>query len=382
MTITSPLQSANPESVLARTALYPLHLELGAKMVAFAGYLMPLHYSSGILKEHLHARSRAALFDVSHMGQIRVTGTKSALALEALVPADVLGLAAYQQRYALFTHSSGGILDDLMITYAGDSFRLVVNAACKQQDLAYLSVELAGHCKVEEISDHALLALQGPAAVVVMARVAPKAADLLFMNATRVNISGAECFITRCGYTGEDGFEISVPNQQVEALARLLLAQDEVAAVGLGARDSLRLEAGLCLYGHDIDITTTPAEAGLGWAISKARREGGVRAGGFPGSEIILRQFAQGTARKRVGILPEGKIPVREGAELLAGDGRHIGKITSGSYGATVGRPIAMGYVETEYAKPGGEVHALVRGKPLPCRVAGLPFVERHYYRG
>lgn len=382
MTNTSPAQAASPESALARTPLYSLHLELSAKMVAFAGYAMPLHYSSGILKEHLRTRARAGLFDVSHMGQIRVAGAKTALALEALVPADVLGLEAYQQRYALFTHSSGGILDDLMITHAGDCFYLVVNAVCKRQDFAYLNAELSGQCKVEELSDHALLALQGPLAATVMARIAPKAANLIFMTAARVNISGAECFVTRCGYTGEDGFEISVPNRQAEALARMLLTQEEVAAVGLGARDSLRLEAGLCLYGHDIDITTTPVEAGLRWAVSRVRREGGARAGGFPGNAVILRQLAEGTARKRVGILPQDKVPVREGADLLDSAGRRIGKITSGGYGATVERPVAVGYVETEYAKPGVEVQALVRGKPRPCRVAGLPFVERHYSRG
>lgn len=367
---------------LAQTPLHALHLELGGKMVPFAGYAMPLHYPQGILKEHAHTRAGAALFDVSHMGQIQVAGANAAAALETLVPADVMDLTVNRQRYALFTNQAGGILDDLMITNAGDHWFLVVNAACKQQDLVYLKRQLAGKCELEELADCALLALQGPAAAKVMMRLAPPAAALVFMTAARVNIAGADCLVTRCGYTGEDGFEISLPGKQADILARLLLQQEEVAPAGLGARDSLRLEAGLCLYGHDLDTTTTPVEAGLGWAVSSVRREGCARAGGFPGAEIILRQLAEGTARARVGILSVDKVALREGTELFNGSGRQIGKITSGGYGATAERFVAMGYVDTAYAQPGTEVQAQVRDKPRPCRVAKLPFIERHYYRG
>jgi len=367
---------------LARTPLYDLHLELGARMVPFAGYTMPVQYPAGILKEHNHTRTQAGLFDISHMGQIRLRGDGAAQALEGLVPVDVIGLGINRQRYALFTNDTGGILDDLMITQAGDHLLLVVNAACKQQDIVYLHAHLDKHCTVEELTDHALLALQGPKAAQVMASLAPEVVALRFMSAIRVNITGADCFVTRSGYTGEDGFEISVPADQAEALARVLLTYEEVAPIGLGARDSLRLEAGLCLYGHDIDTTTTPVEAGLGWAISKVRRMGGEREGGFPGAAVILRQLAQGVARKRIGILPEGRAPVREGVELIDSEGRAIGKITSGGFGPTVDRPVAMGYVETAYARPDTGLTALVRGKPHPVKVAKLPFIQPRYYRG
>lgn len=367
---------------LARTPLYDLHLELGARMVPFAGYTMPVQYPAGILKEHNHTRTHAGLFDISHMGQIRLRGDGAAQALEGLVPVDVIGLGVNRQRYALFTNDTGGILDDLMITQAGDHLLLVVNAACKQQDIVYLHAHLDKHCTVEELTDHALLALQGPKAAQVMASLAPEVVTLRFMSAIRVNIKGADCFVTRSGYTGEDGFEISVPADQAEALARVLLTYEEVAPIGLGARDSLRLEAGLCLYGHDIDTTTTPVEAGLGWAISKVRRTGGEREGGFPGAAVILRQLAQGVARKRIGILPEGRAPVREGVELIDSEGRAIGKITSGGFGPTVDRPVAMGYVETAYARPDTGLTALVRGKPHPVKVAKLPFIQPRYYRG
>jgi aminomethyltransferase len=367
---------------LARTPLYDLHLELGARMVPFAGYTMPVQYPAGILKEHNHTRTHAGLFDISHMGQIRLRDDGAAQALEGLVPVDIIGLGVNRQRYALFTNETGGILDDLMITQAGDHLFLVVNAACKQQDIVYLRAHLDKHCTVEELTDHALLALQGPKAAQVMASLAPEVVALRFMSAIRVNIKSADCFVTRSGYTGEDGFEISVPADQAEALARVLLTYEEVAPIGLGARDSLRLEASLCLYGHDIDTTTTPVEAGLGWAISKVRRTGGEREGGFPGAAVILRQLAQGVARKRIGILPEGRAPVREGVELIDSEGRAIGKITSGGFGPTVDRPVAMGYVETAYARPDTGLTALVRGKPHPVKVAKLPFIQPRYYRG
>ncbi len=367
---------------LARTPLHDLHRELGARMVPFAGYAMPVQYPSGILAEHRHTRTEAGLFDVSHMGQVRLTGAEAPAALERLVPMNIQGLAVDRQRYALFTNDAGGILDDLMVTRFDDHLFMVVNAACKQQDVAHLHQHLDEHCRVEELTDRALLALQGPKAGLVLARLAPASAALVFMTAARITIAGAECIVTRSGYTGEDGFEISVPAKRAEALARLLLSHEEVAPVGLGARDSLRLEAGLCLYGHDIDTTTTPVEAGLIWAIQKSRRRGGARAGGFPGAGVILDQFDQGTARRRVGLQPAGRAPVRDGTELTAADGRVVGQVTSGGFGPTVGAPVAMGYVETALAEPGTELTARVRGKSVAVSVAQLPFVEQRYYRG
>lgn len=366
----------------ARTALYDLHIELGAKMVPFAGYDMPLQYPSGILKEHKHARAQAGLFDVSHMGQLRLSGPDAAAALESLVPVDIIDLPANRQRYAVFTNPQGGILDDLMVSNGGDHLFLVVNAACKQQDTAHLRQHLAGRCQIEELGDRSLLALQGPAAAAVMARLAPATAQMVFMQTGKVTLAGAECFISRSGYTGEDGFEISVPNAQAEALARLLLAQEEVAPIGLGARDSLRLEAGLCLYGHDMDVSTTPVEASLSWALSKVRRPGGARAGGYPGAAQIEQHLAQGVSRKRVGLLPLERMPVREGAELVDADGKVIGKVTSGGFGPTLDKPVAMGYVETAFAKVGTQLHALVRGKAVPVEVAVMPFTPARYFRG
>lgn len=366
----------------ARTPLYELHLELGARMVPFAGYEMPVQYPGGILEEHRHTRSLAGLFDVSHMGQVRLAGPDAAAALETLVPIDIVGLGETHQRYALFTNPDGGIMDDLMVTNAGDHLFLVVNAGCKAQDLAHLRKNISDRCTVEEPGDRALLALQGPGAAGVLARLAPGVGQLRFMTAARIEVAGIGCFVTRSGYTGEDGFEISVPADRAEKLARALLAEEEVAPVGLGARDSLRLEAGLCLYGHDVDGSTTPVEAGLAWAIQKVRRRGGARAGGFPGAEIILGQMEQGVARRRVGLLPEGRVPVREGAELTAADGRRVGRVTSGGFGPSVGGPVAMGYVETAVATPGTRLYATVRGKELPVTVAKMPFVEQRYYRG
>jgi aminomethyltransferase len=367
---------------LARTPLYDLHVELGAKMVPFAGYQMPVQYPSGVLKEHAHTRTQAGLFDVSHMGQLRLSGAGAAAALETLVPVDIVDLPPNMQRYALFTNEQGGILDDLMVSNGGDHLFVVVNAACKQQDAAHLRQHLSGHCTIEELTDRALLALQGPAAAAVMARLAPQTAAMIFMNTGKVTLVGAECFISRSGYTGEDGFEISVPADKAEELARLLLAQPEVAPIGLGARDSLRLEAGLCLYGHDMDTATTPVEASLAWALSKVRRTGGARPGGYPGAAIIIRQLADGAARKRVGLLVKDRMPVREGAELVDAEGRVIGKVTSGGFGPTVGAPVAMGYVDAAHSAAGTALNAIVRGKPVGVAVAKTPFVPQRYYRG
>lgn len=367
---------------LLKTPLHDLHLELGGKMVPFAGYAMPVQYSAGILKEHQQTRSLAGLFDVSHMGQIRLIGDSAAAAMERIVPVDVIGLGVNAQRYALFTNGAGGILDDLMITNAGDHLFVVVNAACKAQDIAHMRKHLAGDCEIQVLEEHALLALQGPAAGTVMARLAPTSKTLVFMTAARLTIAGADCFVTRSGYTGEDGFEISVAADHAEAVAREFLAQEEVNPIGLGARDTLRLEAGLCLYGHDIDTTTTPVEASLMWVIQKVRRADGERAGGFPGADIIFRQMTEGVSRKRVGIMPQGRAPIREGVELIDMDGNMVGKITSGGFGPTVGSPVAMGYVNTAFAKLDTELQAIVRDKIHSVRVAKTPFVKQRYYRG
>ncbi len=364
------------------TPLNALHRELGGRMVPFAGYDMPVQFPAGIMKEHLHTREAAGLFDVSHMGQVRLRGAAAAEAMERLVPVDVVELEPGKQRYALFTNESGGILDDLMITNAGDHLFVVVNAACKDQDIAHMRAHLGAEVTLEVLEDRALLALQGPRAAAVLARLAPEVANLLFMTGSDVEIDGAVCFVTRSGYTGEDGFEISVPAARAEALAKRLLAEPEVAPIGLGARDSLRLEAGLCLYGHDIDTTTTPLEGALAWALSKTRRADGARPGGYPGAEVLFGQFANGVTRRRVGLRPEGRAPVREGAELVDSQGRRIGQVTSGGFGPSVGGPVAMGYVEKEHAKPGTAVQAMVRGKPLAVTVTKMPFVEQRYYRG
>lgn len=367
---------------LAITPLHKLHLELGAKMVPFAGYSMPVQYPTGVLKEHNHTRNQAGLFDVSHMGQVRLSGAGAASALETLVPVDIVDLGVNCQRYAMFTNEQGGILDDLMISNGGDHLFVVVNAACKQQDVAHLRKHLSERCTIVELSDRALLALQGPAAAAVMARLAPQTAKMIFMDTATVTLVGVECFVSRSGYTGEDGYEISVPGIQAEELARLLLAQPEVAPIGLGARDSLRLEAGLCLYGHDMDAGTTPVEASLAWALSKARRADGARPGGYPGAGTIMRQLADGVARKRVGLLAKDRMPVREGAELVDMEGRTIGKVTSGGFGPTVNGPVAMGYVEIAHAKLGTALNAIVRGKPVAVEVAKTPFTPQRYFRG
>jgi aminomethyltransferase len=366
---------------LAKTPLDTLHRDLGAKMVPFAGYEMPLQYPSGIMSEHRHTRAYAGLFDVSHMGQVRLKGANASQALESLVPMDIIDLGLNRQRYALFTNAEGGILDDLMITNAGDGLFVVINAACKTQDIEHMR-SLGDRCDIQVLEQYALLALQGPDAAQVMARLAPELTRLVFMTAAKVKIADAECFVTRSGYSGEDGFEISVPADQAESLARTLLDQPEVAPAGLGARDSLRLEAGLCLYGNDIDTTTTPVEANLTWALSKVRRSGGAREGGFPGADIILAQIREGVTRKRVGLQPQGRAPVRAGTELLSLAGQPVGRVTSGGFGPSVERPVAMGYVTTGYETVGTELQALVRGKPLPITVVKLPFVTQRYYRG
>ena len=360
---------------LAHTPLHRLHVELGAKMVHFAGYAMPVNYPLGILKEHVHTRTHAGLFDVSHMGQIYVSGNEAARALEALMPMDISNLQLDRQRYGLLTNEAGCILDDLMITRTAEHFYLVVNASRKAEDFAYLRQRLLPACAVEQRSDLALLALQGPQAATVMARLAPAATRLTFMTTVSTQMVGLQCRVSRSGYSGEDGFEISVPNSHAETLARLLLEQPEVSPVGLGARDSLRLEAGLCLYGHDIDTSTTPVEASLTWALTKSRRDG------FPGAAVIRQQIENGASRRRVGILPNGPLPLREGTVLFNEAQIAVGKITSGGFGATVGGPVAMGYVEAASATLGANLHAMVRSKSIACKIVKLPFVPHRYFR-
>ncbi len=369
---------------LLQTPLHALHLELGARMVPFAGYDMPVQYPLGVMKEHLHTREQAGLFDVSHMGQIRLRGADAARALESLVPVDIIDLPVGMQRYAMFTNENGGILDDLMVANLGnDELFLVVNAACKDQDLAHLRQHIGARCEIEPLfEERALLALQGPAAVSVLARLAPEVAKMTFMQFNRVQLLGEDCFVSRSGYTGEDGFEISVPAAKADALARRLLSEAEVAPIGLGARDSLRLEAGLCLYGHDMNSATTPIEASLLWAISKVRRADGERAGGFPGAAQIFAQQQQGVARKRVGLLPQERTPVREDAEIVDEAGNTIGRVCSGGFGPTLGAPVAMGYLDQQHTALETLVWAIVRGKRVAMKVSKMPFVAQRYYRG
>ena len=372
----------SPSAALSKTPLHALHVSLGAKMVPFASYDMPVSYPGGILAEHRQCRESAVLFDVSHMGQLRLVGADAAAALETLVPVDIVGLAEGKQRYALFTNDDGGILDDLMVTRRADHFFLVVNASCKEADTAHLRARIGSRCTIEPMPDRALLALQGPKAATVMARLAPNLAQLTFMSGAEARIAGIAVFATRSGYTGEDGFEISVADVDAQALARALLDQPEVLPAGLGARDTLRLEAGLCLYGHDIDTTTTPIEAGLTWAIQKVRRPGGDRAGSYPGAATIGRQITDGVAKKRVGLVGLDRAPVREGAAILDADGASVGRVTSGTIGPTVGRPIALAYVATALAAVDTRVSADVRGKLLPMQVAPMPFAPHRYFRG
>ena len=367
---------------LLQTPLHALHLELGAKMVPFAGYDMPVSYPDGVLAEHRHCRSAAALFDVSHMGQVRLVGDEAARALESLVPVDVADLAPGRQRYAFFTNASGGILDDLMITRRADDLLLIVNAACKEADIRHLQTHIAHRCTVQPQPERALLALQGPQAAAALGRLSPELARLTFMTGTSARIAGVDCFATRSGYTGEDGYEISMPAEQAVAVARALLALPEVKPAGLGARDTLRLEAGLCLYGHDINATTTPVEAGLTWAIQKVRRAGGARHGGYPGAAAIDGQLATGASTKRVGLVGLERVPVREGATIFDAKGHKLGHVTSGTLAPTVGHPVAMAYLAANHALPNHEVYAEVRGKRQPMRVAPMPFAPHRYFRG
>jgi aminomethyltransferase len=377
------------EPELLHLGLEPLHEELGGKMVPFAGYRMPVQYPDGVMKEHLHTRAAAGLFDVSHMGQVILrpkAGMEALkLAFEALMPVDVLGLAEGRQRYGLFTNDQGGILDDLMFTNRRDHFYVVVNAACKAADIAHMTAGMPG-VSVEPVTDRALLALQGPGAEAALAVLLPEVKAMRFMDHRVTHTwvgdwSGAEFWVSRSGYTGEDGFEVSVPNGIADEFARALLMQAGVAPIGLGARDSLRLEAGLCLYGHDIDTTTSPVEANLTWAIQKARRAGGAREGGFPGAARILQEQAAGAARLRVGLRPEGRAPMREGVELFAEDGTPVGRVTSGGFGPSVNAPIAMGYVARAHATLGITLMGEVRGKRLPVTVCELPFHPTSYKR-
>jgi aminomethyltransferase len=373
-------------SDLATTPLYDLHLELGARMVPFAGYSMPVQYT-GIMGEHTQTRENAGLFDVSHMGQVILSGPDYptiAAAFETLVPANALGLGVNRQRYGFFTNDAGGIEDDLMFANKGDHMFVVVNAACKGADIARMRAALEPQgITVTEVTDRALIALQGPRAEDALATLNPAAAQMRFMDVAEFDLLGVTCWVSRSGYTGEDGYEISVPAESADALARQLLDHAAVAAIGLGARDSLRLEAGLCLYGHDIDATTTPVEAGLVWGMQKSRRAGGDRAGGFPGADVILPQITDGTARKRVGLSPDGRAPMREGVVLFAAaeGGDPIGRITSGGFGPTVGGPVAMGYVPAEMTETGTKIYGELRGKRLPLTVAALPFVAANFKR-
>jgi aminomethyltransferase len=376
------------DEALKHTPLHALHMELRARMVPFAGYDMPVQYPPGVLKEHLHTRAAAGLFDVSHMGQI-VMRAKSgdvrdaARALERLVPVDILDLAPGRLRYAFFTNAHGGILDDLMVANCGDHLLLVVNAACKATDEAHLRGQLGKECEVERL-DRALIALQGPKAETALAILAPECTRMRFMDVRTLTLMGAECMVSRSGYTGEDGYEISTPADIAREIAEELLANADVAPIGLGARDSLRLEAGLCLYGSDIDDRTTPVEAGLSWAIQKERRSGGAREGGFPGAEIILGQLEHGAPRHRVGLRPDGRGPVRASAPLYveADASARIGSVTSGGFGPSLIAPIAMGYLAAALAVPGTKVFAEVRGNRLPIAVTALPFIVPKYKRG
>ena len=374
----------SPADQLLKTPLHSLHVELGARMVPFAGYLMPVQYPAGLMAEHLHTRTAAGLFDVSHMGQLRLEGTDAAAAFETLTPVDVIDLPVGKQRYGLLLNDEGGIMDDLMFFNTGSSIFIIVNGACKAPDIAHIQQKIGMRCSVISMPEMALLALQGPQAVTALSRLAPGVEKLVFMTGGRFDVAGCDCFLTRSGYTGEDGFEISVHADQAEKLARALLAQPEVKPVGLGARNSLRLEAGLCLYGSDIDVTTTPVEASLNWAIQKVRRTGGARAGGFPGANKVLAQLVDPMqlTRKRVGLIALDRVPVRDHTALHALSGEAIGEVTSGLLGPSINEPVAMGYVGLEFAAIGTQVNAMVRGKPVLMEVTSMPFVANNYFRG
>ena len=386
------------DTPLLTTPLNALHIELGARMVPFAGYSMPVQYPAGLMAEHHHTRNAAGLFDVSHMGQLRLVGPDAAAALESLMPVDVIDLPVGKQRYGLLLTDEGTIMDDLMFFNKGnDELFVIVNGACKVGDIAHIQAKIGSRCQVVPLPDYALLALQGPQAVTALARLAPGVEKLVFMTGGSFTVDTGsqkiDVFLTRSGYTGEDGFEISVHNDHADALARALLAQPEVKPIGLGARNSLRLEAGLCLYGNDIDTTTNPVEASLLWAMQKVRRAGGAREGGFPGATKILAALAYSTGangqnsspkgtRKRVGLIALERIPVRDHTELQDGAGNKIGEVTSGLLGPTIDKCVAMGYVDAAWAAVGARVVAIVRGKPVPMEVSAMPFVPTRYYRG
>jgi aminomethyltransferase len=370
---------------LLTTPLHALHLELGARMVPFAGYHMPVQYPAGLMAEHHHTRAQAGLFDVSHMGQLRLVGDGAAAAFESLMPVDVIDLPVGKQRYGLLLNDDGGIMDDLMFFKREADIFVIVNGACKAGDIAHIEARIGQRCQVVPLPERALLALQGPKAVDALSRLAPGVEQLVFMTGGDFVVAGIPVFLTRSGYTGEDGFEISVLDTQADALARALLAQPEVKPIGLGARNSLRLEAGLCLYGQDIDTTTTPVEAGLNWAMQKVRRADGARAGGFPGAARILASLAAGASapvRKRVGLIALERIPVREHTELQDANGQRVGEVTSGLLGPTIDRPIAIAYVSAEHAAIGTRINAIVRGKAVAMEVCAMPFVATNYYRG
>jgi len=382
-----PEASLDDTAALKKTPLHALHLSLGARMVPFAGYDMPVQYPAGVMKEHLQTRQAAGVFDVSHMGQVIVkakTGKyeDAALALESLVPVDILGLAEGRQRYGFFTDDNGGILDDLMITHLDDHLFVVVNAACKDEDFAHMQKHIGDRCDIT-VLDRALVALQGPRAVDVLAELWADVAAMKFMDVRHCRLHDVSCLVSRSGYSGEDGFEISIPADKAVDVTNRLLEHPDVEPIGLGARDSLRLEAGLCLYGNDIDTTTSPVEAAIEWGMQKARRTGGARAGGFPGADRILGELEKGVARKRVGLKPEGKAPVRSHAKLYADAAgkTEIGEVTSGGFGPSVEGPVAMGYVESAFAADGTQIDLMVRGKPLPAVIAPMPFVPHNYRR-
>ncbi len=367
---------------LKRTPLYDLHLTHNAKMVPFAGYEMPVQYPPGVMKEHLHTRRHAGLFDVSHMGQLRLSGQGADAFLESLMPVDIINLPAGKQRYALLTNEAGGIIDDLMVSRHDDYMYIVVNAARRAVDIAHIRAAMPADVTLETFDQHALIALQGPEAVGVLQQFIPAVADMVFMDTRSLTIDNVPCLVSRSGYTGEDGFEISIPATHALQITQQLLAHPQVALIGLGARDSLRLESGLCLYGQDINEQTTPVEASLGWAISKSRRSGGARAGNFPGARTILEQLdSKQTAIRRVGLMGNSKAPVRAGTELMDSQGKSIGQVSSGTFGPTVNAPVAMAQVHSENATPGSEVFALVRGKKLPMTVSKMPFVPQRYVR-
>jgi len=378
----TPTRTASPESSLLRTPLYDLHLELGARMVPFAGYSMPVQYPAGLIAEHLHTRAAAGLFDVSHMGQLSISGGDAAVALESLMPVDVISLALGRQRYGVLLNDNAGILDDLMFTRRAADFLVIVNGACKVADTAHIQQHIGTRCQVTPLPDAALLALQGPLAATALERLVPGVGALVFMSGQSFVWQGYELFLTRSGYTGEDGFEISIPSEAALAFARALLQQPEVKPIGLGARNSLRLEAGLCLYGNDIDSGTTPAQANLLWAVQKVRRTGGARAGGFIGAPTLLAQIDSGCARVRVGLRALERVPVREHTALHLPGGAAVGEVTSGLLGPSADAPIAMAYVDAAHSAPGIRLDALVRGKPVPMQVCPMPFVAHRYHRG